>query len=160
MDRAAFRYAVLTEYIGIDLPVAGLIAGPGDDEIAASIHGDRGIFLIVARGGHIDQDRETLCHAAGVVLLCVDVPVAPELARPGDDEVAAAVHGHVGKLLIHADDRRVDERRGALSYSGGVVALKVNVIAAAAVLSLAGPYDDVIAVGRIHSHGMRRLLEC
>jgi hypothetical protein len=73
------------------------VAGPGDDEVAAVVDGDRGIHLIAGRlGVHQELTAERVA-VRGEALRVDTVHVAVlVVACPGDDVVTRGVHRHHG----------------------------------------------------------------
>src|SRR5262249_61592144 len=87
-----------------------------------------------------------------VVALGVNAPAAAVvvLARPGDDEVPVRVDRDRGELLV-VGGGGVDAELAAERVARGVVALGVDPPGLAAILALARPSDDEVAVG-VHRH--------
>src|SRR5207249_3920202 len=67
-----------------------LVARPGNDEVAISVHCHVGVILVVTSAA-VDAKLATLSHTACVVALRVDAIAASVLctARPSDDKVAS-----------------------------------------------------------------------
>src|SRR5262249_12886613 len=125
-----------------------VVARPGDDEVTAAVHRDRGIILVV-RGVLVDLDLAGQGDPGGGVDAGPDPVAGAGVVRPGDDEVAVGGHRHRGAPLL-AGGGDVDEELEALRHPLGVVALGVYA-ALAAVLAVAGPDDHVVAAG-VHRH--------
>ena len=146
-----------------------LIAGPGDDESAGSVHGHAGEHLVSA-GRHVHLELGALGLAEPIVTPGVHTVSRAQLIRtvllavagPGDDEIAVGVHGHVGPLLIVLRVAGVDQEasRGVGGEDGpkdvgpGQAAQRVElarVHVGVAAVGVVGPRDDEVAVG-VHRH--------
>src|SRR4029077_14737086 len=123
--------------------VAGSISAPGDHVLSHRVHRNAGI-LLVGTGGRVYASLAAECGSVGVVVLLVHSPRAGcvlVVAAPGDHEIAAVIHADFGADLI-ACGGRVDKHLSADLGSGGVVALRVNSVAAP-ILPAAPPRDHV-----------------
>ena len=88
--------------MGLDVGIAPALTIPRHHEVAAVVHGHRGMLVIVAGRG-IDEKLSTLHNSSGVIPLAIDaVDAAPcgSLAFPDDHEVAAGIHSDVRVVLI------------------------------------------------------------
>src|SRR5205823_1123841 len=117
------------------------------------IHRHAGVRLVAGAGG-VDAELAADGRAGGGIALAVDAPAAAVLAvaRPGDDEVAGAVHRHGGRALVTGGGG-VDAELAAQGRAGGGVTLGVDA-PAAAVLALTLPNDDEVA-GPVGRHRLR-----
>ena len=120
------------------------VAGVGDDEVAAGVHGHGRVVLLEGAGADLDDaaDRD----AGGAEPLGQDVGVAAGLGlRPGHDEVALGVHGHRGGAYSSTPAAGDDDLRPRL-LAGRVEPLGPDVVVGGAENGV-GPDGDRGAVG-------------
>src|SRR5262249_18766062 len=126
-----------------DAPAAGVlpVARPGNQIIPVCVRRDTG-ELLIADGRRVDELLVSQSVAGRVEALGIDPPAAAILvvARPRDDEVARAVKGHRGTLLV-AGGGRIDAELVAQGVAVGVELAGID-IPAVAVLEVAWPGDD------------------
>ncbi len=122
--------------MGVNSPAAAVlvVAAPGDDKVAAVVHGDAGKALLIGRGG-VDGDLPRLSDAAGIEEASQDFAIAAGRRGPDNDEVSGTVHRHRCELLIRGGIG-VDQDLAALCHARGVELLCIN-SPAGAVLQLA-----------------------
>ena len=88
------------------------------------------------------------CVTPAALYRCAKMPSSAAIlvvALPGDDEIPVGVHRR-RRVLLSVRRIRVHAELGALRDAGGVVTLGVDAVAAA-ILGVALPGDDEIAVG-------------
>src|SRR5262249_42351786 len=141
-----------------DAPAAGVlpVARPGNQIIPVCVRRDTGV-LLVAGGRRVDEFLVSQSVAGCVEALGIDPPAAALLvvASPRDDEVARAVEGHRGPLLV-ACGGAVDEEPVTQGVAVGVEATSID-IPAVAVLEVAGPGDDE-RPAVVHAHARELLI--
>ena len=143
---------------GVDAITAAVLAHarPDDDVVPVGVQGHGRVDLLVERIGAGAELTAELCARGGEPLAENAPHVAVLLvAGPDDDEVADRIHGHVGVLLTtyrgRVDQEFVADRHALDVETSGEDAVQV------AVLSVAGPGDDEVAVG-VHGH-FRHILD-
>src|SRR5688500_17507794 len=99
------------------------LALPSDDELPVGVHGHRGDRLNI-RGKRVGIGFAAQPDAVSVEARVGDPGSSVEeaRARPGDHEVAVAIHRHYGKYLIRSSEI-VHPEPASLCSSRGAVAL-------------------------------------
>jgi hypothetical protein len=149
---AAQCHARSAKSLGVDTCRTGILrsTAPGHHEVARCIHGHGSIVLPIRRV-RVYPELPSLCLAGGVVSLGEDAETVPITSSfPGDDKIAAGVHGDGGPALV-AGCVCVDAELTSQSSTGGTVPLGINAIAPA-VLPGAVPDDYIVAVA-VRCHG-------
>ena len=104
--------------------------------------------VLVADGRSVEQNRGVLGNTGCVITLAVDAitRVVGGVVLPGDDEAAVGQARHM-RVILNAAGSRVDSELRAYRDAAGVVALRIDPVAAA-VLAVGGP-DDHISVRQL-----------
>ena len=151
-ELAARLRAVGVEALSEHARAAAVLAvrAPDDHEAAAGEH--RHVRLVLRpRRERVDQDRTAQRRSCRVVALRVNAigaAVSTVLVRPDHHMAAVGPRRHV-RLVLGARGRAVDAQLAAHRHAGIRVALRVDVVAAAARVAVRRPrHHEAAAVGR------------